>query len=564
MSARDETAPPRLPVGGRLVVTPSSDGSILLHSSIPLGDAGREDVLDRLDTWASRDGAAPFLSEPQGDDRAVLTYGEAALGARRVARLLADRGHSPGDAVLSRLPAGIAAALLKLGCLAGGFIHVAEPRRADDALQVDACLSGCRILRAAAAEADIDVDEIFDAATRGPASARRDADPGEIAEIYFTSGSTGAAKAVAITRAMIASNQSAIAAAWPFIAARRPVLVDWLPWRHVFGGLDNFYKMLWNGGVVHVDAPPSDATIGTTLALLRRYRPTLHIAVPAGLPPLLSALERDPETDAAFASNLDAIFFAGAGADPALVARLFAFRDAHHADGSGDFMILSGYGATETGSTLCLSQAPLESAGELGAPLPGHLVKLAPVDGTLEIRARGPNLFPGYLTPQGFAPRTCDSDGFFPIGDAGILRERRDGQQVLVFDGRLAEDFKLANGTRVRAGALRAALRAHLAPLVDDVIVAGENRDRLALILFPDDACGDDVEQEIARRIEAWNAENPAPSSRIAIVVRSSMAPSAERGEFSEKGQVVASRYLRNQSGFIEALYADGADGTNV
>lgn len=521
-------------------------------------------MLERLDTWASRDSAAPLLSEPQGDDRAVLTYGEAALGARRVARLLADRGHSPGDAVLSRLPAGIAAALLKLGCLAGGFIHVAEPRRRDDACQVDACLSGRRILQASASDADIDAAEVRDAAAGRPASARRDTNPGEIAEIYFTSGSTGPAKAVAITRGMISSNQSAIAAGWPFIANRRPVLVDWLPWRHVFGGLDNFYKMLWNGGALHIDAPPSDATMGTTLALLRRYRPTLYIAAPGGLPPLLTALQQDPETEATFASNLDAIFFAGAGADPALVAGLFAFRDAHHTAGSGDFMILSGYGATETGSTLCLSQAPLEGAGELGAPLPGHVVKLAPVEGTFEIRAKGPNLFPGYLTPQGFAPRSHDSDGFFPMGDAGIIRERRDGRQVLVFDGRLAEDFKLANGTKVRAGALRAALRAHLAPLVDDVVVAGENRDRLALILFPADPGDVALERKIATRIEDWNGKNRSPSSKIALMVRTPVAPSAERGEVSEKGQIVATRYLRNQSGFIEALYADGAGGTGV
>jgi len=515
-------------------------------------------VIDRLDAWASRDRDAHLLSEPQGEERAILTYGEAAIGARRVAQSLSDRGLVPGDAVVSRLPAGIAAALLKLGCLAGGFVHVAEPRRADDASHVDLCLSGRKILRSGVSDCELNAADILDAAMHGQARAPLETDPEAIAEIYFTSGSTGPAKAVVVTRGMISSNQSAIAAAWPFIAARRPVLVDWLPWRHVFGGLDNFYKMLWCGGALHVDTPPSEATMGTTLALLRRYRPTMHIAVPAGLAPLLTAFEHDPATEAAFTSNLDAIFFAGAGADPTLVARLFAFKDAHNAAGTGDFIILSGYGATETGSTLCLSQAPLEGARELGAPLPGHEVKLAPVDDTFEIRAKGPNLFPGYLTPQGFSPRPCDSDGFFPMGDAGALRKRRDGRQVLMFDGRLAEDFKLANGTKVRAGALRTVLRAHLAPLVDDVVVAGESRDRLALILFPASPCEPDVEREIARRIERWNAENRSPTSRITITVRSPVAPSTERGEVSEKGQVVATRYLRNQSGFLDRLYADG------
>lgn len=550
-------AHPHIPAEASLVVTPSPDGSILLRSNIALGDGAREDVIDRLDAWALRDGDAPLLSEPRAEGRAVLTYGEAAIGARRVAQLLADRGHAPGDAIISGLPAGIAAALLKLGCLAGGFVHVAEPRRLDDASHVDHCLSGRRILRSAVSNSEFDAADVRAAASRGAARSRHETNPAEIAEIYFTSGSTGPPKAVAITRGMISSNQAAIIAAWPFIAERRPVLVDWLPWRHVFGGLDNFFKMLWNGGALHVDAPPSDETIGTTLELLQRYRPTLHIAVPAGLSPLLTALENERATEAALASNLDAIFFAGAGADAALVARLFAFADAHHAAGSGNFMILSGYGATETGSTLCLSQAPLEAAGELGAPLPGHEIKLAPVDDTYEIRARGPNLFPGYLTPQGVAPRPRDDDGFFPMGDAGRLRERDDGRQVLIFDGRLAEDFKLVNGTKVRAGALRAALRTHLAPLVDDLVVAGEGRDRLALILFPAEIGDSDVEGEIANRVERWNAEHQASTSRIAILARSPVTPSSELGEVSEKGQVVASRYLRNQSRFLDELFAD-------
>lgn len=144
MSARFEFAHPRIPAEAALVATQSPDGSILLRSTIPLGDGAREDVVDRLAAWAARDHDAPLLSEPEGEgkDRAVLTYGEAAIGARRVAQVLSELGLAPGDAVVSRLPPGIAAALLKLGCLAGGFIHVAEPRRLDDARHLDLCFPG--------------------------------------------------------------------------------------------------------------------------------------------------------------------------------------------------------------------------------------------------------------------------------------------------------------------------------------------------------------------------------------------------------------------------------------
>jgi feruloyl-CoA synthase len=352
---------------------------------------------------------------------------------------------------------------------------------------------------------------------------------------------------------MIASNQAAIATFWPFLAQRPPILVDWLPWHHVFGGLDNIFKMIWNGGSLHVDSAPSMATLPTTMQLIERTAPTIHIGVPLGIKLLLDRIEGDPVAAKAFTRNLEAIFFAGAGIDSVLWNRLVRFRDAF-----GAFEIVSGYGATEAASTICLSPAPLEQPGELGHPLPGHEVCLAETDGRLELRVRGPNLAPGYLTTEGLAPLPLDEDGFYRTGDAAVIRTRADGHAVFAFDGRLAEDFKLSNGVKIQAGRLRAGLLAHCAPLVEDIVIADENRDDLAALIFPaaPSAGAPDLPARIGHALAVWNEANRALSTAIARFAIAAAPPDRSRGEVSDKGQIVRSRFLQNHRALFDALYA--------
>lgn len=553
--------------GQRLVEERLPDGRRIYRSSVPLPER-RPDIFERLRGWAAAQPDGILLSEPWDGKRRTISYAEALGRARALRRRLASRhGIGKGDCVATLVPAGIDALILKLACLAGGFVHAAlPPFPFRDGVDGPAA----RLLLEAAAPKLIVAPEGHPAMTglgalpltalsgdNAAAEAGNAADdaaaPEDWAAIFFTSGSTGAPKGVPITRGMISSNQAAIAAMWPFLAETAPVLVDWLPWHHVFGGLDNIFKVIWNGGTMHIDAAPDAATIETSVRLMANVSPTMHIAVPLGLRLLLDRLERDETAARAATRRLQAIFFAGAGIDAELWRRLAAFRDAH-----GGFEILSGYGATEAASTICLSPAPLERPGELGHPLPGHRIALVETDGRTELRVSGPNIAPCYLTEGRKTELPVDEHGFYRTGDAAVLRTRSDGIPVFAFDGRLAEDFKLSSGVKVRTGPLRAGLLAQCAPLADDIVISGENRDQLVALVFPAAASRNDpdLSDKLAARIGTWNAGKGGSSSRIARFGIAASPADRGRGELSDKGQVVQSRYLRNHAAAFEALQA--------
>lgn len=540
------------------------DGTTVYGNSVPLPD-DRPDVLERLRGWARDRPGHALLSEPAGNGRRAIGYGEALSAARAWRVLLAQRfGLARGDVVATLAPAGIDALLLKLACLVGGFVHVALPPfpfrdgMAGAATKpfLDAAAPGLLVAPdghpAIAGLGAVAIGELAraGAAGRGEAVGDAPAAPDDWAAIFFTSGSTGVPKGVPITRGMISSNQAAIAAMWPFMA-EAPVLVDWLPWHHVFGGLDNVFKLIWNGGTLHVDAAPGPDTMAATVALMEAVQPTLHIGVPLGLRLLLDRLEGDERATMAFVRGLRAVFFAGAGIDAGLWARLTAFRDRH-----GSFEILSGYGATEAASTICLSPGPLERPGELGIPLPGHRIVLAEADGRTELAVAGPNVAPCCLVGGERRPLPLDARGFYRSGDAAVLRLRGDGVRVLAFDGRLAEDFKLASGVKVRTGPLRAGLIARCAPLADDIVVGGENRERLVALVFAAAARAADpaLVAGLAARLAAWNAAQAGASTRIARFAIAAAPAERARGEVSDKGQIVQSRYLRNHAALFDAL----------
>ena len=481
-------------------------------------------------------------------------------------QLLVGRyGLRKGGGVATLAPAGIDALVLKLACLSGGFVHAAlPPFPFRDGVESEATKPFLETAKPKLIVAPlshpaiegVNAVSLGDLARESTGAAVTSADepasPDDWAAIFFTSGSTGSPKGVPITRGMISSNQGAIAAMWPFVAETPPVLVDWLPWHHVFGGLDNIFKVIWNGGTMHVDAAPSPSTFEASVRIMAEVAPTMHIAVPLGLKLLLDRLENDEPAAKAFTRKLRAIFFAGAGIDAELWRRLASFRDAH-----GDFQILSGYGATEAASTITLSPAPLERPGELGHPLPGHSLALVDIDGRSELRVSGPNVAPCYLIEGRRVELPVDEHGFYRTGDAAVLRQRSDGVAVFGFDGRLAEDFKLSSGVKVRTGPLRAGLLAHCAPLADDIVISGENRDRLVALVFAS-AAGKARVDEIGARIAAWNAANPSGSTAIARFDLATAPADRGKGELSDKGQIVQSRYLRNHAELFEALQAGG------
>jgi feruloyl-CoA synthase len=401
--------------------------------------------------------------------------------------------------------------------------------------------------------------------------------PDTIAKILFTSGSTGPPKGVVNTQRMLCSNQQAIAQSWPFLAERPPVIVDWLPWSHTFGGNHNFNMMLRHGGTLYVDAgKPTPAGIATTVRNLREVPSTLHFNVPRGYDTLIPYLRQDGVLRECFFRELDAIFNAAAALPPHLWAELR--RLSVEATGRRVAM-LAAWGSTETSPLAAHVHFPVEQAAVIGLPAPGVEIKLAPVGGKLELRVRGPNVTPGYWRQPGFAAERLDEDGFLKMGDAGRLADPRDPSRGILFDGRLAENFKLASGTWVEVGQLRTDLIAAGAPVIQDVVVSGHDRDEVGLLVFPNLAgcrslCGgaadDAPPAEVIRRpevrarlragLESHNAANPLSCRRIGRALLLAEAPSIDAGEITDKGYINQRAVLDRRAALVEWLHASAEE----
>ncbi len=556
-----------------LIVDRRSDGALRLSSAVPL-PADRPDIAERLRHWATVDPARPLMTVASGETgegraREMMSYGAALQAARALHGALTALGLGPGARVATLLAAGREALVLRLACLLGNMVHITLPPRPFRDLPAIPPDTGeaARIWRMVRPDLLILPDGPAPAAggmarrlsnlPPGPPVADCDGQPTDWTAIFFTAGSTGKPKGVPITRGMIASCQAACVAVWPFLAERTPVLIDWMPWNHVFGGLDNLFKIIWNGGTLHLMPPPLADGDDTLVALMEEVRPTLMIGVPLGLRLMLDAGVGDPARLARGCARLSDIFIAGAAMDPALWDRLQAFRAGMAAVHGRPIRLRSGYGATEAASTMCLAPGPVSTPGWLGWPLPGHEIALVDADGGRELRFRGPNLAPCYLGEDGPLPLPLDAQGYYCSGDAAVLDTDPEGRPMLRFDGRLSEDFKLSSGIKVRAGALRAGLLRQLGPQVQDLVLGGEGREALVALVFPAagaeaDAAG--LAARLSRDLAAWNAENPASSTVIARFALAPIRPSVDAGEVSAKGQLVQSRILRNHAPLFAAL----------
>lgn len=397
-----------------------------------------------------------------------------------------------------------------------------------------------------------------------------------VAKLLFTSGSTGLPKAVINTQRMMVSNMEALALIWPFLAQRPPVLVDWLPWNHTFGGSCCFNIALWFGGHMHIDkGRPVPGLIGRSIEAIRRHRPTLYFNVPIGYELLLQGLERDDQFAADFLGRLDFIFNAGAAMPASLRARLEVITRKVTGRPAN---IVGGWGSTETAPFATALCFPTAHAANLGIPIPGTAIKLVPQEGRYELRVRGPNVTPGYWRDPQATAAAFDEEGFYRIGDAGRFADPADPAAGIVFDGRVTENFKLSSGTFVNVGALRLAVISCGEKLISDVVVAGEGRSELGLLVFLNEsacraflgesACAalgetpaaahPTIAERLVSLLRSYNAKVTGSSNRIARFVVADEPPSAAHDEITDKGYLNQRRVLSRRADVIDRLYQSG------
>jgi feruloyl-CoA synthase len=396
--------------------------------------------------------------------------------------------------------------------------------------------------------------------------------PDTIAKFLFTSGSTGYPKGVINTQRMICANQSQALAGLRFLADEPPVLVDWLPWNHTFGGNHNFNLVLYNGGTLYIDeGKPLPGAIAATARNLKEIAPNIYFNVPKGFEMLLPHLRTDAELRKTFFSRLKVLFYAGASLQQYAWDEL---QELSVATCGERIIFLSSTGSTETAPLALACNWDFPAPGNIGLPPPGMELKLVPSEGKLESRLRGPNITPGYWRRPDLTAGAFDDEGFYKIGDAVKFADENDPSQGLLFDGRLAEDFKLLSGTWVSAGSLRARFVDHCAPLVRDAVIAGADRDDIAVLVFPDiEACrklsgltadasppavlsNAKLRDEFRDRLDSLARQSTGSSTRICRMVLLEEPPSLDAGEATDKGSINQRAVLNRRAALVEELYA--------
>ena len=598
-----------------VVVERRGDGTILMRSPHPLPPHPRT-LTDRLVHWAKAAPDRVFLAQrdPQAatsDGWRTLSYADTLKAVNAIATALLQRDLSADRPIAILSGNDIAHALLALAAMHVGIpyapISVPYSLLSTDFGKLGAIMevlrpglvfaaNGQAFARAIAATAPSDAEIVIAAnpandravtnfatlAATPPAAAVETAHaavtPDTIAKILFTSGSTGQPKGVINTQRMLCANQAMIAAGLAFLRDEPPVVVDWLPWNHTFGSNHNFGLALDNGGSLYIDeGKPLPGAIAATVRNLRDVAPTIYFNVPKGFEMLLPYLAAEPALRQTFFSRLKVMFYAGAALAQHV---LDAYEELALKTTGERILFISSLGSTETAPAALACTFECERAGNIGLPLPGVELKLVPREGKLEARLKGANITPGYWRAPALTADAFDAEGFYKIGDALKFDDPDDPAKGLLFDGRLAEDFKLATGTWVSVGPLRAAFIAHCAPLVRDVVLAGADRDEIAALIFPDvDACRQAagaaaaklpvpalladarVKRAFADLLNSFFAAASGTSSRITRAVLLHEPPSLDRGEMTDKGSINQRAVLAHRAQSVEELYADVPPG---
>ena len=590
-----------------VVVERRRDGCILMRSPDALPPYPAK-FTERLDYWAKAAPQRIFLAQrDSAGEWRTLTYAAAFAKVRAIAAALLARDLSPDRPIAILSGNDIEHALIGLAAMHVGIpyapISVPYSLLSQDFKQLKAIIdilapglvfaaNGTAFARALAAAVPPGVEVVVTAnpppdrpatpfaelasAQPTPAveTAHAEVGPDTVAKILFTSGSTGQPKGVINTQRMLCANQVMIRAGFSFFADEPPVVVDWLPWNHTFGSNHNFGLVLDNGGSLYIDeGKPMPGAIAATVRNLRDIAPTIYFNVPKGFEMLLPYLDGDQALREKFFSRLKVLFYAGAALSQHVRNELERLAVAT----TGERIIfLSSLGSTETAPLAVSCSWESKHVGNIGLPAVGVELKLVPREGKLEARLKGPNITPGYWRAPALTADAFDAEGFYKIGDALKFEDAADPAKGLIFDGRLAEDFKLATGTWVSVGPLRTAFIGHCAPLVRDVVLAGADRDEVAALVFPDlDACRKlapdlaadvpaadllaepRVRQAFACLLQALAEGSRGTSTRVCRAILLAEPPSLDVGEMTDKGSINQRRVLAHRAILVEQLYAN-------
>ena len=580
------------------------NGELLLRSPLPLERYERQ-IGNFLRRWAKDDPKRRFLAEREGDSWRFVTYGEAAASANSVSQWLIDNGHNSDRPVASLCENSLKLGMFKLGAMQVGIPYMpiaptylqnvsklayvlAEAK--PSVLYVTPSPTMSEVLKQLTLD-DVQIiseynsdsipgfisfEDLLKTKAMAEVEKRFDAvTPETHAKVLLTSGSTGMPKGVINTNRMMCSNGQGVDQLWKFLDRTMPVLVDWLPWSHTFGTNFNFNLILRHGGLLYIDAgKPIGDSFKVTIENLRDVQPTALHNVPRAFDLLFSVLESDEKFASHVFEKLCVIYYAGA----ALPSHLWHRIDALSVKCRGERVpIFSAMGSTETGPVATICHWPELDSASVGLPVPGCEIKLVPDGGKLEMRARGPNVTPGYYRRPDLTEKAFDNEGFFKLGDAVAFIDPVRPEKGLRFDGRVAENFKLLSGTWVQVGSLCSDVVGAAAPVIADVVVTGHGRDEVGLLIFPNLSgcreicdCPHGSLDELATRSEirthlrsslgAFNAANRGSSRSITRAVILREPPSAAANEITDKGYVNQRAVLTKRADVVERLYSGRAD----
>jgi feruloyl-CoA synthase len=573
----------------RCVLREGEHGAVYVRADQQLA-AHPQRMTDRLLQWARTAPDRTFMARRMHNadgttgDWQYVTYAQALEKARRIGQALLDRGLSVERPVAILSENSLEHALLALGCLYAGVPHCAVSPAYSTISQdyaklrhvIDTITPGLvfatdesRYGKAARAGVPEGTEVIYGVPPESEPTAALDATmqatgPETIVKFLFTSGSTKMPKAVINTNGMWCANQQQMLQSMPVLGEAPPVLVDWLPWNHTFGGNHNVGLTIYHGGTLYIDdGKPTPAGIAETLRNLREIAPTVYFNVPTGFEAIANAMKTDEALRKNLLSRVRMFFYAGA----ALAQPVWdALHDIEEAELGERIVMGTGLGMTESSPFAVFVTSPDVKSGYLGLPTPGMELKLVPIEGKMEIRYKGPNITPGYWRAPEETAGHFDEEDFFCTGDAVQWIAPQDPHKGLKFDGRIAEDFKLATGTFVSVGPLRARIIAAGAPYVQDAVITGINRNEVGALIFPTGKLKalseDEVRAHFQKVVDELAASSTGSANRVARLHVLQEPPSIDKGEVTDKGSINQRAVLKHRDALVDAFHDDRLPNT--